>query len=89
MVPLSTPPPVSAGLIAIVVPGYNEAKVIGPVVAGVVAYYPFVIVVDDCSTDATAAQAASAGAMATGGLPDGGGRTSGPAEPQPGAWPGR
>lgn len=55
-------PAASDRLIAIVVPGYNEAKVIGPVVAGVVAAYPFVIVVDDCSTDATAVQAAGAGA---------------------------
>ena len=63
------PPPVlphapvaSAGPIAVVVPGYNEAEVIGRVVAGVVAAYPFVIVVDDCSTDATAVRAAGAGA---------------------------
>lgn len=52
------PPPV----LAVVVPAYNEAAVVGRVVAGLVAVHPFVIVVDDCSSDATAALAAGAGA---------------------------
>ncbi len=45
------------------VPAFNEAQVIGGVLAGVRAVYPLVIVVDDCSTDATAVHASGAGAI--------------------------
>jgi glycosyltransferase involved in cell wall biosynthesis len=44
------------------VPCFNEAARIGPVVAQVQGYLPKVMVVDDGSTDATAEQARSAGA---------------------------
>jgi len=49
--------------VAVVIPAYNEGKVIGPVVAGVCAAYPFVVVVDDCSKDDTGRCAAGAGAV--------------------------
>ncbi|MBI5393971.1 MAG: glycosyltransferase family 2 protein [Verrucomicrobia bacterium] len=46
----------------IVVPAYNEARVIRGVVAGLFACAPRVVVVDDGSRDATAAEARAAGA---------------------------
>lgn len=49
--------------VAVVIPAYNEGKVIGPVVAGVCAAYSFVVVVDDCSKDDTGRCAAGAGAV--------------------------
>jgi glycosyltransferase involved in cell wall biosynthesis len=47
----------------IVMPAYNEARVIGPIVRAVRARYPDVIVVDDGSTDETAREAQDAGAL--------------------------
>jgi len=46
----------------IVIPAYNEERVIGSVVEDVVRRYPNVVVVDDCSTDSTGAAASAAGA---------------------------
>lgn len=46
----------------VVIPAFNEAPVIGGVVAGVRAAFPHVLVVDDASRDDTAAIARSAGA---------------------------
>lgn len=54
--------PVLSNSLIVVIPAYNEAKVIGSVVAGLRAGYPDIIVVDDCSKDDTAAQAGAAGA---------------------------
>jgi glycosyltransferase involved in cell wall biosynthesis len=50
--------------VSVVIPAYNEADVIGEVVASLAAAAPWheIIVVDDGSRDATAAQAAAAGA---------------------------
>ena len=47
----------------IVVPAFNEAPVIGDVVAGVRACYRHVVVVDDCSRDETGVAALRAGAV--------------------------
>ena len=49
-------------VIAVVIPAYNEERVIGPVVAEVRLYGYMPIVVDDCSRDATAEVARNAGA---------------------------
>lgn len=49
--------------VAAVIPAFREEADIARVVAEVKAYLPTVIVVDDCSPDRTAEQAASAGAM--------------------------
>ena len=46
----------------IVVPAFNEERTIAEVVVGLRRLYPNVIVVDDCSTDATAVLARTAGA---------------------------
>ena len=46
----------------VVIPAFNEAPVIGGVVAGVRTLFPYVLVVDDASTDNTAALARAAGA---------------------------
>ena len=46
----------------VVIPAFNEAPVIGGVVAGVRTLFPHVLVVDDASTDNTAALARAAGA---------------------------
>ena len=46
----------------VVIPAFNEAPVIGGVIAGVRAVFPRVLVVDDASGDDTAALARSAGA---------------------------
>jgi glycosyltransferase involved in cell wall biosynthesis len=46
----------------IVVPAFNEARVIGQVIKGLRAKYPDIAVVDDGSRDETASAAASAGA---------------------------
>jgi len=46
----------------IVVPAFNEERTIEKVVVGLRRLYPNVIVVDDCSTDATAVLARTAGA---------------------------
>ena len=46
----------------VVIPAYNEASVIGGVVAGVRTFFPRVLVVDDASGDDTAAVARAAGA---------------------------
>ena len=50
-------------MVAVVIPAYNEGKVVGAVVASVRAAYPLVIVVDDCSNDDTGRCAAAAGAV--------------------------
>lgn len=54
--------PLSASL-WVVVPAYNEARVVGEVVRGLRAEYPNVVVVDDCSPDETGRQALAAGAV--------------------------
>ena len=46
----------------VVIPAFNEASVIGGVVAGVRTLFRYVLVVDDASTDNTAALARAAGA---------------------------
>ena len=46
----------------VVIPAFNEAPVIGGVVAGVRTLFPHVLVVDDASTDNTAALARATGA---------------------------
>lgn len=46
----------------IVIPAFNEAGVVGEVVASVHARYPNVVVVDDCSSDQTGSAALRAGA---------------------------
>ena len=46
----------------VVIPAFNEAPVIGGVVAGVHTFFPRVLVVDDASSDDTAAVARAAGA---------------------------
>ena len=46
----------------VVIPAFNEASVIGGVVAGVRTFFPRVLVVDDASSDDTAAVARAAGA---------------------------
>ncbi len=48
--------------IHVVVPAFNEAATIGPVVREIRARYPAVVVVDDGSSDGTAGEARSAGA---------------------------
>lgn len=48
--------------VAAVIPAYNEASTIGPVVEGARSYVQEVIVVDDCSKDDTEARAKAAGA---------------------------
>ena len=47
----------------VIIPAFNEAPVIGGVVAGVRTLFPRVLVVDDASTDNTAALARAAGAF--------------------------
>jgi glycosyltransferase involved in cell wall biosynthesis len=47
----------------VVLPAYNESRKIREVVAGVVAMYPNVVVVDDGSSDETAAEARAGGAV--------------------------
>jgi len=47
----------------VVIPAFNEGSIIGEVAAQVVRHYPRTVVVDDASTDQTAAQAAKAGAV--------------------------
>ncbi len=56
--------PRPAPRVTIILPAYNEAGVIGSVVSGLAAEFPEaeLLVVDDCSTDATAEEAAEAGA---------------------------
>jgi glycosyltransferase involved in cell wall biosynthesis len=46
----------------IVIPAYNEATAIGPVIAGLKTVWPNLVVVDDGSRDATGATARAAGA---------------------------
>lgn len=46
----------------IVIPAFNEAQVIGSVIGDVGRFSRHIVVVDDCSTDGTAAVAAAAGA---------------------------
>ncbi len=46
-----------------VIPAHNEAPRIAPVIEGVLAHLPDVLVVDDASTDDTAEEAADAGAL--------------------------
>jgi glycosyltransferase involved in cell wall biosynthesis len=51
--------------VSVVIPAYNEEDVIGDVVSGLAAVGPWheIVVVDDGSSDATAARAAAAGAL--------------------------
>ena len=56
----------SSGNIAAIVPAFNEARTIGNIVAGLLAYTPLVIVVDDLSSDDTAERAKRAGAVVVG-----------------------
>jgi glycosyltransferase involved in cell wall biosynthesis len=46
----------------VIIPAYNEAQVIQPVLAEILSIFPRVVVVDDGSADATAAEARKAGA---------------------------
>ncbi|MBI4719291.1 MAG: glycosyltransferase family 2 protein [Planctomycetes bacterium] len=55
--------PATRDCVFIVIPAYNEAERIGRTVAEMRAEYPQVVVVDDGSSDATAAAAATAGAQ--------------------------
>jgi polyprenyl-phospho-N-acetylgalactosaminyl synthase len=48
--------------VSVIIPAYNEEKMIGQVVKGVLAFYPHVFVVDDGSSDATSDVARNAGA---------------------------
>jgi len=50
------------GDLCAIIPCYNEAEAIGRIVRSVRQYVGTVIVVDDCSTDATSSEAAAAGA---------------------------
>lgn len=61
----TSPPltPATRDCVFIVIPAYNEAERIGRTVAEMRAEYPQVVVVDDGSSDATAAAAATAGAQ--------------------------
>ena len=55
--------PISANAdVAVVVPAFNEAGVIGDVIAGLRALLPLVLVIDDGSQDGTGAAARAAGA---------------------------
>lgn len=47
----------------VVVPAYNEARVVGEVVRDLRAEYPNIVVVDDCSRDETGREALAAGAV--------------------------
>lgn len=47
----------------VVVPAYNEARVVGAVVRELSAAYPNIVVVDDCSRDETGREALAAGAV--------------------------
>ncbi|HDK37401.1 MAG TPA: glycosyltransferase family 2 protein, partial [Thiolapillus brandeum] len=49
---------------SIILPAYNEAGVVGSVITGLQTSFPEaeILVVDDCSTDATAKEASDAGA---------------------------
>jgi len=53
---------VLSGSLAVVIPAYNEQDTVGDVVRVALGFTPDVVVVSDGSTDATAAQAARAGA---------------------------
>jgi glycosyltransferase involved in cell wall biosynthesis len=62
MVALSKSEDTPMNSVWIVVPAFNEERTIQEVVLGLRRLYPDVIVVDDCSTDATAVLARTAGA---------------------------
>jgi len=47
----------------VVIPAYNEGEVIGEVIRGLRCAWPRVVVIDDCSADATGAAAQAAGAV--------------------------
>ncbi len=47
--------------VAVVVPAYNEERLVGPTVGGIPDFVDHIIVVDDCSTDATAERAQAVG----------------------------
>lgn len=49
--------------IVAVIPAYNEAKTVGAVVRGLLPYVTEIVVVDDCSRDATSEEARAAGAI--------------------------
>lgn len=57
--PLESSPP----RLWIVIPAFNEGEVIADVIRGVRASHPDVVLVDDCSSDATGETAAAAGAV--------------------------
>lgn len=48
--------------VAVVMPAFNEAQVIGDVIRGVRQRYPWVVVIDDGSSDTTGTEALAAGA---------------------------
>jgi glycosyltransferase involved in cell wall biosynthesis len=56
--------PVAAPRVAVIVPCHNEALTVGPLVEGIVEHLPGarVVVIDNDSSDATAARARIAGA---------------------------
>lgn len=54
--------PVDTDDVWVVIPLYNEASVIGSVIAGLIPSFPHVVCVDDGSTDGSAAAAEAAGA---------------------------
>jgi glycosyltransferase involved in cell wall biosynthesis len=48
--------------VCVIIPAYNEAKMIGKVVEEVKRLFPFIVVIDDCSADETMRNAKIAGA---------------------------
>lgn len=54
--------PVAFERVWVVVPAYNEGPVVAATVSGLMRHFPNVIVVDDCSSDATGTLALEAGA---------------------------
>jgi glycosyltransferase involved in cell wall biosynthesis len=54
--------PVDPEAVWVVIPAYNEDRMIGKVVEGIKPFFPNIVVVDDASIDCTALRARSAGA---------------------------